>query len=145
VTLTVLGSDQTSTSTSYADVTGLTASLDASAKYQFEFFVEWRSSSTAEGIGLAINGPSSPTTLIAHLGINATSNYYQYLSVETTYNSGPLSTSGANTTGRVAHVRGVIVTGASSGTLALRYRAETGGANSATVKAGSSLVLTKIP
>ena len=48
------------------------------------------------------------------------------------------------TISRVAHVRGVIVTGAAAGSLALRFRAETGGGNSATIKAGSVLVVTPL-
>ncbi len=143
-TLTVLGSDQTTTSTSYADVTGLTADLEADTRYQFEFFVAWRSSNASEGIGLAIGGPASPATLMAHIGINSSANYYLSVSAATAYDSGPLSNIGAWTTSRAAHVRGVIVTGAAAGSLALRFRAKTGGANSATIKAGSALVVTPL-
>lgn len=143
-TLTVLGSDQTTTSTSYADVTGLTAALEADTRYQFEFFVAWRSSNSSEGIGLAIGGPASPATLMANIAINSGANYYLFVSAATAYDSGPLSNAGAWTTSRAAHVRGVIVTGAAAGSLALRFRAKTGGANSATIKAGSALVVTPL-
>lgn len=143
-TLTVLGSDQTTTSTSYADVTGLTAALEADTRYQFEFFVAWKSSSTGEGIGLAIGGPASPATLMANIAINSTANYYLFVSAATAYDSGPLSNVGAGATSRAAHVRGVIVTGAAAGSLALRFRAKTGGSNSATIKAGSALVVTPL-
>ena len=144
VTATTLGSDQSSSSTSYADVTGLTASVAASSTYEFEFFIAWHSTNSTEGIALAVNGPSSPASLIAHVGINSGANYYQFLGVSTAYDSGVLCTNGTSGTSRVAHVRGVITTGASSGTLALRFRAETGG-TAATVDAGSVLILTKVP
>lgn len=144
VTAHTVASDQTSTSTSYADVTGMTASVAANKTYVFEAYINWTSSGSTEGIGLAINGPASPTSLVAHVGINAGANYYQF-SGNATYDSGVVATSGAAATVRIAHVRGVITTGASSGTFAIRYRAETGSSNSVTVAAGSSLILTALP
>lgn len=145
VTAHTVASDQTSTSTSYADVTGMTASVAANKTYVFEAYINWTSSGSTEGIGLAVNGPASPTSLVAHVGINATANYYQYITIATSYDSGAVATNGAAATNRAAHVRGVITTGASSGTFTIRYRAETGGANSATVKAGSALIMTELP
>lgn len=144
ITVHSVASDQTSTSTSYADVTGLTAAVAANTTYQFEAYINWTSSGSTEGIGLAINGPASPTVLVVHVGINAGANYYQFAG-NATYDSGVVATSGASATVRIAHVRGVITTGGTSGTLAIRYRAETGSTNSATVVAGSSLILTAIP
>lgn len=145
VTVHSVASDQTSTSTSYADVTGLTMSVSANTTYVFEAYIVWRSSFAAEGIGFAVNGPASPTLLVSHAGVNASANYYQFVTIATSYDSGAVATSGAAATDRAAHVRGVITTGASSGTFAIRYRAETGGANSATVKAGSALIMTELP
>lgn len=144
VTAHTVASDQTSTSTSYADVTGMTASVAANKTYVFEAYINWTSSGSTEGIGLAINGPASPTSLVAHVGINAGANYYQF-SGNSTYDAGVVATSGAGATVRIAHVRGVITTGASSGTFAIRYRSETGSSNSVTVAAGSSLILTALP
>ena len=140
-----VASDQTSSSTSYADVTGLTASVAANTTYVFEAYIIWQSSGSPEGIGLAVNGPASPTLLVSHAVVNVTASYYQYITVATAYDTGPLASSGAGATNRAAHVRGVITTGASSGTFAIRYRAETGGANSATVKTGSTLIMTELP
>lgn len=140
-----VASDQTSSSTSYADVTGLTASVAANTTYVFEAYIIWQSSGSTEGIGLAVNGPASPTLLVSHAAANASANYYQFITVATAYDTGALATSGAGATDRAAHVRGVITTGASSGTFAIRYRAETGGANSATVKTGSTLIMTELP
>lgn len=144
ITVHSVASDQTSTSTSYADVTGLTAAVAANTTYQFEAYINWKSSGGTEGIGLAINGPASPTVLVVHVGINAAANFYQFAG-NATYDSGVVATVGGSATVRIAHVRGVITTGGTSGTLAIRYRAETGSANSATVVAGSSLILTAIP
>ena len=145
VTVHSVASDQTSTSTSYADVTGLTMSVSANTTYVFEAYIVWRSSGSAEGIGFAVNGPASPTLLVSHAGVNASANYYQFVTIATSYDSGAIATTGAAATDRAAHVRGVITTGASSGTFAIRYRAETGGANSATVKTGSTLIMTELP
>lgn len=140
-----VASDQTSTSTSYADVTGMTAAVDANTTYIFEAYINWQSSDSTEGIGLAVNGPASKTTLLVHAAVNAGANYYGFIAATSAYDDGVVATSGASSTSRAAYVRGMIVTGATSGTLAIRFRAETGGANSATVKAGSVLILTKIP
>lgn len=140
-----VASDQTSSSTSYADVTGLTASVAANTTYVFEAYIIWQSSGSPEGIGLAVNGPASPTLLVSHAVVNVTASTYQYITVATAYDTGVLASSGAGATNRAAHVRGVITTGASSGTFAIRYRAETGGANSATVKTGSTLIMTELP
>ena len=140
-----VASDQTSSSTSYADVTGLTASVAANTTYVFEAYIIWQSSGSPEGIGLAVNGPASPTLLVSHAAANTSANYYQFITITTAYDTGVLATQGAGATNRAAHVRGVITTGASSGTFAIRYRAETGGANSATVKTGSTLIMTELP
>lgn len=140
-----VASDQTSSSPSYADVTGLTASVAANTTYVFEAYIIWQSSGSPEGIGLAVNGPASPTLLVSHAAVNVTASTYQYITVATAYDTGPLASSGAGATNRAAHVRGVITTGASSGTFAIRFRAETGGANSATVKTGSTLIMTELP
>ncbi len=140
-----VASDQTSSSPSYADVTGLTASVAANTTYVFEAYIIWQSSGSPEGIGLAVNGPASPTLLVSHAAVNVTASTYQYITVATAYDTGPLASSGAGATNRAAHVRGVITTGASSGTFAIRYRAETGGASSATVKTGSTLIMTELP
>lgn len=140
-----VASDQTSSSPSYADVTGLTASVAANTTYVFEAYIIWQSSGTAEGIGLAVNGPASPTLLVSHAAVNASASYYSVIKVATAYDTGALITTGAGATDRAAHVRGVITTGASSGTFAIRFRAETGGASSATVKTGSTLIMTELP
>ena len=140
-----VASDQTSSSTSYADVTGLTASVAANTTYVFEAYIIWQTSIAPEGIGLAVNGPASPTLLVSHAAANTSANYYQFITITTAYDTGVLATQGAGATNRAAHVRGVITTGASSGTFAIRYRAETGGANSATVKTGSTLIMTELP
>jgi hypothetical protein len=140
-----VASDQTSSSPSYADVTGLTASVAANTTYVFEAYIIWQSSNTAEGIGLAVNGPASPTLLVSHAAVNAAVSYYPVIKVATAYDTGALITTGAGATDRAAHVRGVITTGASSGTFAIRFRAETGGGSSATVKTGSTLIMTELP
>lgn len=138
----ILGSDQTTTSTSYADITGLSFSVAASTNYFFMAWLIYRSSDVNEGPGFSVNGPASPTLI----------KYYNFI---------PQSAAGAVTrSGRdydigavatttdvadsdvLAYVEGYLRNGSNAGTLALRFRTDV--AATITVKAGSVLTYQEV-
>ena len=128
---TMLSSDQTMNSTSYADITGLSVSLLANKRYWFRFVIVTTSLSTAVGAGWSINGPAF-TNL----------QYYSWYPASTTaalYNNGVSSydfgtTTGNNAVRGLAMIEGTVDTSA-AGTLIGRFRSEN--TNTVTAKAGS--------
>lgn len=132
-------SDQSSTSTSFADVTGLTFSVLANTNYRYRFVVWVLTNTAGEGYNLSVNGPSGTYKMGAILptaapapGGNA-ANHATGAVADTT----GLTTNAGPTAAAIAILEGVALIGASGGTLALRVKAETGGANSVTVQANS--------
>ena len=58
---TVLPGNQTSTSTTLANVTGSGLSVTNDKKYRFKYSVSWSAAATSSGISLAITAPYSPS------------------------------------------------------------------------------------
>lgn len=129
--------DQTFSTTSFADVTDLSFPIGPGETLQFQFDVFWQSTATTNGIGLAINGPASPTALRYAVEVDKTvpavpTAATSVKSFSTTYDSGIVTQDiDAANTQRHATVRGVIKAGTLGGTVSLRARSEvtTGGAN----------------
>lgn len=140
-----VASDQTSSSTSLADVTGLTASVAANSKYRFMCLIHHQESVSTEGLGLAINGPAGITNICAEAQIYTASAGTVFLDIITAVETTVQNTTGVSASVKPAYVSGYFETGANAGTFAIRYKAETGTANSVTVKAGSFLILTQVP
>lgn len=134
-------SDQASTSTSFADVTELTFAVEASTNYRFRFVVFLVTSSTGEGYALSVNGPSGTYKiggLIPTGAGSATDQTGVQQSGAAADTTGLNVTTGPGSTQPVlALIEGVVLVGGSAGTLALRVKAETGGANSVTVQTNS--------
>jgi hypothetical protein len=133
-------SDQTTTSTSFADVTGLTFAVSANTNYWVRFFIFFQTSATTEGAQFSVNGPTGTYKIGGFVPVSAvaagggTIGHASGAAADTTglaFNAGP------GTTDTIAIIEGVVLVGASGGTLALRVRTETGGANSTTVKTNS--------
>lgn len=137
-TLVAKGSDQTLSSTSLADV--LTFDVAANTNYRFEFTVRYISSTSTEGLALGLNGPASPTSLLASVEIYHTTTGGVRSEPLSAYET-KIQDSTGNATESFAIVRGVLQNGANAGTLALRGSTETGGGNSVAIKAGSWGVL----
>ena len=137
-----LGTDRTSTSTSLADVTDLSVSIAANKVYKLKACIRYKSSGATEALGLAINGPASPTSVEASVLISGYTGVYrsEHTSGYDTAVTGVSST----TTSMAAVLDALIVNGANAGTLAIRFKSETGGANSVTVEAGSWLTLEEV-
>jgi hypothetical protein len=140
-------SDQSSTSTALADVSDLSFNLSANVDYRFEFLVSYVSSVSTEGLGLAVNGTGTLSSLLGSAEICHTTtggyrtemfNGFDQKVQDTTGNA----TGGANQ-GAYAWVTGV-VRFSTAGTFTLRFATETGSTNSITIKAGSWAVLTPL-
>lgn len=137
-----LSANRTSTSTSLADVTDMTVSIEANKVYRLKACIRYKGSVSTEAIGLSINGPASPTSVefMVQAGANTTILRFEHVS---TYDTVVMGVSSL-TTSLPAFIDALIVNGANAGTLAIRFKAETGGANSVTVEAGSWLILEEV-
>lgn len=136
-----LTGDQTSTSTTLADVTGLAAfSLAASTTYQFVFELMVTTSATTVGILCTINNSTAVTSInyINQFPISATVSSVERV---TALQGGTVPTAGNGATLQPYRVHGQVVTN-TAGTMALQFRSETGGA--VVVKAGSYGWITRI-
>jgi hypothetical protein len=114
----------TTNSTAFTNITGATLSLAATTAYYFQARIRWQSNSTSAGPGFSINGPSGTVildyTVSYQTFANATAGTMS-LRHDTAYDAmTALATTTAANTPYVAYVEGLIVTGANSGTLALR-------------------------
>jgi hypothetical protein len=137
-----LTSDVTSNSTSLADVTGLPVTISATGTYKFEWVGFFTGSATTEGITLAMNGPSS--SLISYsVAIALTTNYVNGFTAHTAWDTGPTTSASGGSTAREFRVTGIF-TATGTGTVTPRFAAETGGANSSTIKAGAWFTVTPV-
>lgn len=130
--------DQASTSTTFADVTGLTFSINAGTTYSIECNLSYLTAATTTALQVSLNGPAAPTAVrftvetstSATARHNASQNAYEA-------NTNPAS---ALTTALPARVAGTIENGANAGILALRMRTEVN-ASSVTIQRGSFCIL----
>jgi hypothetical protein len=137
-----LTSDVTSNSTSLADVTGLPVTISATGTYKFEWVGFFTSNVTTEGLTIAMNGPSS--SLISYSVAYAIStNYVNGYTVYTSWGSGPAIASTGGSTAREFRITGLF-TATGTGSVSPRFAAESGGANSVTIKAGAWFTVTPV-
>lgn len=122
--LTVLmTSDHTAIGTAFADINGLSFPVAANKAYAFEFHILIDSDATTTGIDVAVNGPSSPTS------IEYEQVYWSTANARTerhgsTYDNDTASTTSNGTAARWYLVRGILRNGANAGTLAARAKRE---------------------
>lgn len=120
-------SDVTNSTTTFADVTGLTFAVAPNTDYIFEAWLIFQSNTAACGIKFAVNGPASPTAVVIQTHIPTTLTALTH-GAAIAYNSGTASASVAViNTSYLGRVTGIIRNGANSGTLAIRFAAETTG------------------
>ncbi len=131
--LVTLGSDVANSTTTFADVTGLSFAVNAGVTYRFEFLIAFQSQGTATGSRWSINGPASPTFLGGR-AMWSTSN-----AEFNAYDATTASTTTTSTTGNIALIWGIIIPSA-AGTVIARFASEAPGTNNQiTAKAGSTL------
>lgn len=140
-------SDQNVTSATFVDITGLTVSVLANAVYRVKAGIFLITSAAGEGYNLSVNGPSGTYKLggiipaAAPNSGGSAANHAQGAVADT---AGLSATAGPGAAPVLAIVEGVVVIGASGGTLAMRVRAETGGAQSVTVQTNSFMEVTQL-
>lgn len=137
-----LTSNVSTTSTSFSDVTGLTIAVSATGTYVFEVVGWFTGSATTEGIRLAMNGPTATFLSLSIAYGNTTAPVNGYANY-TAYDDGPTLTQSGGSTPREFRIQGTATISA-TGTFAVRFAAETGGANSATVNSGTFFRLTPV-
>lgn len=142
------GSDQIHALTSYGDITGLTFTLLANAKYRVEYDLVHQSAAVTTGIGFAVTGPAAPSALSVMamtLGARTAATAGAFGSyAATAYDQPNLFTTAveAANTDYASRMHVYIETGASGGDLIPRVRAEV--AANVTVRAGSFAYLKRI-
>lgn len=136
----VTTADVANSTTTFADITGLSFAVVANKTYIFEAWLIFQSSTSTVGIKVAGNGPASPTAFVlnAHIPINITLYASDSMLASRAYDTGTPSVSVDTINANLlCEVRGILRNGASAGTFALRFAAEAAG--TVTIKAGSVL------
>jgi hypothetical protein len=132
--------DQSSTNTSLVAVTNLSFSVSTNTDYAFEFFVVFQSSSTANGISLAVNAPTGATLtyLVTPQVQNSPNGPNDFWNQTLDVANGTIATSSIDTanTNRVAFVRGAVSIGSTAGTINLMFGSGASG-KTTTIKKGS--------
>jgi hypothetical protein len=137
-TLVTLGSDVSLTSTSLADVTGLSFSVTSGTTYRFAALLVFTSAATTTGLQLSVNGPASPTMLSYYMNWPSSTGTVAFVQWQVAYDASAISTGVpvANTP-LIATIEGIIKPSA-SGTFIVRGATEVA-ASAITIKAGSTL------
>jgi hypothetical protein len=137
-----LAADVTNNTTTLANVTGLAIALVANSTYAIDARVMFQTAATNTGLRLTQTVPggathvaqwNTPTSLTARTLANQRA-------ADTGAASTGVDAANANT---LATGSFLVITGATAGTLQLRFASEVGGSN-AVVKAGSNLVAIKV-
>lgn len=127
--------DQASTSTAFADVTGLSFAVLANTTYVFRFVLFYTTAATTTALQIALGGPAAPAFLrygvLTVTGVTAL-----HTAVQTAYDTVLNAASGGAGTPLMAILEGSITTGPSAGTVALRMRSEVN-ASAVTILRGS--------
>jgi len=122
--------DVTNATTTFADITGLSFLALANKDYIFEAWLIFRSDTAGTGIKFAVNGPASPVAVVmnAHIPIALTLYASDSMMASRAYDTGTPSVSVDTINANLlAHVVGIFRNGATQGTFAIRFAAETTG------------------
>ena len=142
LTTTRLGADVTNSTTTLANATGLSIALAANSTYALNVQVMFQTAATTTGIRLTQTVPSG-ATVVAQWD-TPTSLTARTLANQRAADAGAASTAmdvaNANT---LANGTLLVVTGASAGSLQIRFASEVAASN-AVIKAGSNIVATKV-
>lgn len=140
-TLVVLGSDVANSTTSFADITGMSFSVTSGETYHFDAVIAYTSAATTTGSKWSVNGPAAPT-LLAYRTESPTATTTSRLDYADNYDTGGPSTQSPGITNLVAKIEGIVKVSA-SGTFALRFGSEVA-SSAITAKAGSVLRWRKV-
>jgi hypothetical protein len=119
--------DVTNSTTTFANITGLTFTIGVNEDFIFEAWVIFQSNTATTGIKFAVNGPASPTAVVIQTRIPI-SLVSITLGGARAYDSGTASASvDTINSNLLARVVGIIRNGSTAGTFAIRFAAETTG------------------
>ncbi len=127
--------DQSSTSTSYADCTGLSFNLAPNTKYLFEFTGAYTAAINTTGLALSANGPASPVEM-SYVVQAATGPITVAQGAQADYDTGAPAPTSGGATALPFWLKGTIKTGVNGGLFFLRFASEVGG-SAVTIKKGS--------
>lgn len=130
--------DQSSTSTTFADVTGLTFSMNASTSYSIRCELSYVTAATTTALQIALNGPASPTAMRYTVN-TATTATAQHFASQSAYDTNTNPATGGGSTALPVVLAGTVENGTTAGTLALRIRTEVSG-SSVTIQRGAFCV-----
>ncbi len=122
--------DVTNSTTTFANVTGLTFSPTINKDYIFEAWLIFQSDTAGCGIKFACNGPASPVAvvMIAHIPIALTLYASCVTLASRAYDTGTPSVSVDTINANLlCKIDGILRNGANTGTFAIRFAAETTG------------------
>lgn len=140
----VLASQQTTTSTTFADLTGLSFSVAINSTYIFDAYIVWQSNDINYGIGFSINGPAGKTYAVATAYIPTAAAGVFIMSIPD-YNLPNITSAApqAANTDYISTMRGIIKIGGTSGTLQIVWRSENA-SGTMTAQIGSTLKYRKV-
>lgn len=132
-----LDSDVSNSTTSFADITGLTYTTVANADYLFESYLIYTSAATTTGLAVGINGPANPTGVVGEWVAYTAATTPAARQINSYDAAG--ATSGviaATPNPQYAQFTAMLRTGANGGAATLRFASEVA-ASAVTIKAGS--------
>lgn len=119
-------SQSNSTSTNFADVTGMGMPMMANTIYQFQFDIIYQSTNTNTGIGFGVNGPAGPIYVIVRTEIPPSLTVVTQ-GLQRAYDTGTASaTTDAANVNTYAKCYGYVSNGNTAGNLILRFKSESG-------------------
>ena len=141
-----VATDVSNSTVTFADITGLSFAIAASADYIFEAWLIFQTAATGTGIKVSCNGPASPVAVVMHtvipIGITlyASDSCLASRAYDTGTPSVSIDTANAN---MLCKVNGIVRNGTTAGTFVLRFASEVA-ASAVTIKAGSILRYRKV-
>jgi hypothetical protein len=140
----VTSSDQSRTTTSWAYISGLGITLDKNVTYEFEATLYYTTDDNGTGLNLGVNGPSSPSSVVARM-VTATSSTVVQNRILTSYLQTGIAFNASIKTGSIAKMTGIITVGGTSGNFQPVFATDTSGqGETVTIKAGSVFRVRKI-
>lgn len=136
-------SDQTAIGTAYADVTGTGLAVAANTTYAFEFHIIADADATTTGIDIACNGPAGATAIYYSQPLYDQDIVGFAEKYAAAYDSDSANLTSRGTEKAIMRIKGVLINGATAGTLIARAKREAVGTGP-NVRAGSYGLLTKL-
>jgi hypothetical protein len=116
-------SDVANSTTTFANVTGLTMAVAASTNYSFSCELSYTAAATTTALQLAINGPASPTAMRYSVRTSTTATAMHSAS-QNAYDANTNPGTSLGSTAVPVRIVGTFENGSNAGTLAIRLRSE---------------------